>query len=60
MLGTFRGSGNSKVMWVIMGLLMLGLTGFGSFAEKVATDAMRVLPMPADMDFVTAAGFSMT
>ena len=39
---------------------VMGLTGFGSFAEKVATDAMRVLPMPDDMDYVTAAGFSMT
>ena len=29
MLDSMRGSGNSKVMWVIMGLLMLGLTGFG-------------------------------
>lgn len=29
MLNTMRGSGNSKVMWIIMGLLMLGLTGFG-------------------------------
>lgn len=29
MLKTFRGSGNSKAMWVIIGLLMLGLTGFG-------------------------------
>ena len=31
---------------------VMGLTGFGSFAEKVATDAMRVLPMPDDMDYV--------
>nr|WP_325248267.1 SurA N-terminal domain-containing protein [Amylibacter sp.] len=29
MLNSMRGKGQSKVMWVIMGLLMLGLTGFG-------------------------------
>lgn len=29
MLDSMRGSGNSKTMWVIIGLLMLGLTGFG-------------------------------
>ncbi|PLS20557.1 SurA N-terminal domain-containing protein [Neptunicoccus cionae] len=29
MLDSMRGKGQSKVMWVIMGLLMLGLTGFG-------------------------------
>lgn len=39
---------------------VMALTGFGSFAEKVAADAARVLPMPDDMDYVTAAGFSMT
>ncbi|HDZ56853.1 MAG TPA: NADPH:quinone oxidoreductase family protein [Pseudomonas xinjiangensis] len=39
---------------------VMALTGFGSFAEKIAVDGMRVLPMPEDMDFVTAAGFSMT
>lgn len=39
---------------------VMALTGFGSFAEKVAADAGRVLPMPDDMDYVTAAGFSMT
>lgn len=39
---------------------VMALTGFGSFAEKIAVDGMRVLPMPQDMDYVTAAGFSMT
>ncbi|WP_150304469.1 NADPH:quinone oxidoreductase family protein [Pseudomonas saliphila] len=39
---------------------VMGLTGYGSFAEKVAADATKVLPMPDDMDFTTAAGFSMT
>lgn len=39
---------------------VMGLTGYGSFAEKVAADATKVLPMPDDMDFTTASGFSMT
>ncbi|MCP5085604.1 MAG: hypothetical protein GY952_02175 [Rhodobacteraceae bacterium] len=29
MLNSLRSGSNSKVMWIIMGLLMLGLTGFG-------------------------------
>lgn len=49
-----------KVKHVKPGDRVMGLTGFGSFAEQIAIDAMRVLPMPKDMDFVTAAGFSMT
>jgi len=49
-----------KVKHLKVGDRVMGLTGFGSFAEKVATDAMRVLPMPDDMDYVTASGFSMT
>lgn len=49
-----------KVKHLKPGDRVMGLTGFGSFAEQIAIDAMRVLPMPKDMDFVTAAGFSMT
>src|SRR5262245_1621365 len=33
------------------------LTGTGSYAEEVVIDAARVFPIPASMDFVTAAGF---
>ncbi|MBC6442081.1 MAG: SurA N-terminal domain-containing protein [Rhodobacteraceae bacterium] len=29
MLKSMRGSGNSRVMWVVIGLLMVGLAGFG-------------------------------
>ncbi|PRB82963.1 NADPH:quinone oxidoreductase family protein [Pseudomonas sp. MYb185] len=50
----------AKVKHLKPGDRVMGLTGYGSFAEKVATDAGRVLPMPTDMDYVTAAGFSMT
>ena len=39
---------------------VMALTGWGSFAEQVAVPAYNVLPMPAHMDFVTAAGFGMT
>ncbi len=49
-----------KVKHLKPGDRVMGLTGFGSFAEKIAIDAMRVLPMPDDMEFVTASGFSMT
>ncbi|WP_339844105.1 NADPH:quinone oxidoreductase family protein [uncultured Halopseudomonas sp.] len=49
-----------KVRHLKPGDRVMGLTGFGSFAEQIAVDAMRVLPIPKDMDFVTAAGFSMT
>lgn len=49
-----------KVKHLKPGDRVMGLTGFGSFAEQVAIDASRILPMPKDMDFVTAAGFSMT
>lgn len=49
-----------KVKHLKPGDRVMALTGFGGFAEKIAVDAMRVLPMPDDMDYVTAAGFSMT
>jgi len=38
----------------------MGLTGWGSFAEQVAVPAYNVLPIPAQMDFATAAAFGMT
>lgn len=49
-----------KVKHLKVGDRVMGLTGYGSFAEKIAADAMRVLPMPDDMDYITASGFSMT
>jgi len=36
---------------------VIAITLFGAFAEQVRTEASRVLPMPAGMDFVTAAAF---
>ena len=49
------GVGNVKV-----GDSVIAFTGSGGFAEEVLADAARVIPMPADMDFVTASAFVMT
>ncbi|MDD1012452.1 NADPH:quinone oxidoreductase family protein [Pseudomonas rubra] len=48
-------AGNLKV-----GDRVMALTGWGSFAEQVAVPAYNVLPIPAQMDFTTAAAFGMT
>lgn len=34
---------------------VFSLTGHGGFAQEVAGDAIKTFPMPAEMDFVTAA-----
>ncbi|RMO73497.1 NADPH:quinone oxidoreductase family protein [Pseudomonas syringae group genomosp. 3] len=39
---------------------VMALTGWGSFAEQVAVPHYNVLPIPENMDFTTAAAFSMT
>ncbi|MCY1285692.1 Quinone oxidoreductase 1 [compost metagenome] len=39
---------------------VMALTGHGSFAEQVAVTAHNALPIPAGMDFTTAAAFGMT
>ncbi|HRQ40750.1 MAG TPA: NADPH:quinone oxidoreductase family protein [Chloroflexota bacterium] len=36
------------------------VTGYGGYAEEVVVDAHTVLPIPALMDYVTAAGFAIT
>ena len=38
---------------------VMALTGWGGFAEQVAVSAQQAMPMPAAMDFITAAGFGM-
>jgi len=43
-----------------VGERVMALTGWGSFAEQVAVSGQNVLPIPAEMDFTTAAAFSMT
>ena len=49
-----------KVSQFKVGDRVMALTGWGSFAEQVAVPAYNVLPMPAGMDFTTAAAFGMT
>ncbi|MBF8720887.1 MULTISPECIES: NADPH:quinone oxidoreductase family protein [Pseudomonas] len=39
---------------------VMALTGWGAFAEQVAVPFYNVLPMPATLDFTTAAAFGMT
>lgn len=39
---------------------VLAACGWGGFAEEVAVDASRVIPIPDEMDFVSASAFLMT
>jgi NADPH2:quinone reductase len=39
---------------------VMAFTTYGAFAEEVKTEARRVLPMPDNLDFPTAAGFVLT
>lgn len=39
---------------------VMALTGWGSFAEQVVVRADQVMPMPASMDFASAASFGVT
>ncbi|EPJ8754663.1 TPA: NADPH:quinone oxidoreductase family protein [Pseudomonas putida] len=39
---------------------VMALTGWGAFAEQVAVPFYNVLPIPASLDFTTAAAFGMT
>ncbi|HEX6266251.1 MAG TPA: NADPH:quinone oxidoreductase family protein [Burkholderiales bacterium] len=39
---------------------VIAYTTYGAFAEEVKTDAARLLPMPAGMDFPSAAAFLLT
>ncbi|UVL78408.1 NADPH:quinone oxidoreductase family protein [Pseudomonas putida] len=39
---------------------VMALTGWGAFAEQVAVPFYNVMPIPASMDFTTAAAFGMT
>ncbi|WP_313055882.1 NADPH:quinone oxidoreductase family protein [Pseudomonas lopnurensis] len=49
-----------KIGHLKVGDRVMGLTGWGSFAEQVAVPGHNVLPIPPGMDFETAAAFSMT
>lgn len=49
-----------KVSHLNVGDRVMALTGWGSFAEQIAVAGYNVLPIPDAMDYITAAGFSMT
>ena len=49
-----------KVSHLNVGDRVMALTGWGSFAEEVAVPGYNVMPIPASMDFASAAAFGMT
>ncbi|MGY4534701.1 NADPH2:quinone reductase [Pseudomonas sp. TE3786] len=49
-----------KISHVKPGDRVMALTGWGSFAEQVAVPGYSVMPIPAGMDFASAAAFGMT
>jgi NADPH2:quinone reductase len=49
-----------KVSHLQVGDRVMALTGWGSFAEAVAVPGYNVMPIPASMDFASAAAFGMT
>jgi NADPH2:quinone reductase len=49
-----------KITHLKVGDRVMGLTGWGSFAEQVAIPGYNVLPIPDGMGFDIAAAFSMT
>ncbi|TJY59748.1 NADPH:quinone oxidoreductase family protein [Sinimarinibacterium sp. CAU 1509] len=50
----------AQVKHVKPGDKVIAFTGWGAFAEQVLADARALIPMPDDLDFVTAASFVMT
>jgi NADPH2:quinone reductase len=45
---------------VNLGDRVIAMVGWGGFAEEVVVDQNSLMPVPKGMDFVTAAGFTMT
>jgi len=50
----------SDVSHVKPGDRVMAIVGYGAFAEEVKTEARRALPLPAGMDFESAAAFGLT
>ncbi|MEN8663546.1 MAG: NADPH:quinone oxidoreductase family protein [Polycyclovorans sp.] len=50
----------AKVKNVKPGDKVICFTGWGAFAQQVLADSRALIPMPAELDFVTAASFVMT
>lgn len=48
------------VTHVKVGARVIAFTGWGGFAQEIAVDAARLLPIPEGMDFVSASAFVMT
>ena len=48
------------VSGIRVGARVIGASTFGGFAEEIALDADRVIPMPDGMDFVPASAFMLT
>ena len=57
--GIVTGVGDG-VNGVKLGDPVMAFTTFGGFAEEVKVDARKLLPLPAGMDFSTAAAFGLT
>ncbi len=45
---------------VRVGSRVISFTGWGGFAQEVASDASKLIPIPDGMDFTTASAFVMT
>ncbi len=48
------------VKTVAVGDRVIAMCGWGGFAEEIAIDADRVIPIPDEMDYVTASAFILT
>ena len=44
---------------VKVGDRVIAFTGWGGFAEEVVTEAAKLIPIPGDIDFATAASFTL-
>jgi NADPH2:quinone reductase len=50
----------AEVRDIAVGARVIALCGHGGFAERVAADAARIVPIPDAMDLVTASAFLLT
>ena len=57
--GVIRSVGDGVTRWK-PGDPVMAITGYGAFAEEVKVEANRLLPVPAGMDFASAAAFGLT
>jgi len=57
--GVVKSVGEGVTRWK-PGDPVMAITGYGAFAEEVKVEVNRLLPIPAGMDFVSAAAFGLT